>query len=70
MKKNYVKPILLSETFVTENIMNGTDMLSTMNNVTLWSLSSGNSFTGITFNAEKGGNTIHTIKFSDFQPEN
>ncbi len=69
MKKNYIKPSLLSETFVTENIMNGVTALSAMNS-SLWSISSGQSFQGIQFNSAQGGNTIHTINFSEFQPKN
>lgn len=60
MKKNYTKPSLLSETFVTENIMAGTE-LSAAN---LWTLT-GTYFEGIQFNS-KGGNTLYRIKFDEF----
>jgi len=62
MKKNYTKPSLLSETFVTENIMTG-DELSTIAN--LWTIS-GDHFTGIQFNSAKGGNTLFKVKFNEF----
>ena len=61
MKKNYVKPSLLSETFVAENIMAGTE-LSAAN---LWTLS-GTQFEGIQFNFKQGGNTLYRIKFDEF----
>lgn len=61
MKKNYVKPSLLSETFVTENIM--ADELSAI--PALWTLS-GQQFEGINFNTAQGGNTLFKVKFSDF----
>lgn len=61
MKKNYVKPSLLSETFVTENIM--ADELSAI--PALWTLS-GQQFEGIKFNTAQGGNTLFKVKFSDF----
>lgn len=62
MKKNYTKPSLLSETFVTENIMNGT-VLSAVN---LWTLT-GTEFQGVQFNATVGGNTLYKVNFKDFQ---
>ncbi len=62
MKKNYVKPSLLSETFVTENIMAGTDLSSVD---ALWTLT-GTQFEGIQFNTAEGGNTLYKVKFSDF----
>lgn len=65
MKKNYTKPSLLSETFVTENIMAGVE-LSAAN---LWSLS-GEQFEGIQFNFQKGGNTLNKISLSDFKTNN
>ncbi|MBQ7986863.1 MAG: hypothetical protein IJ304_06360 [Clostridia bacterium] len=61
MKKNYVKPSLLSETFVTENIMTGTDLSA----VSLWTLT-GTQFEGIQFNRNEGGNTLYKVNFSDF----
>jgi hypothetical protein len=62
MKKNYVKPSLLSETFVTENIM--ADALSAI--PALWTLT-GTQFEGIQFNTAQGGNTLNKIKFSDLK---
>ena len=62
MKKNYTKPSLLSETFVTENIMSGTE-LSTVES--LWTIS-GDQFNGIKFNFEQGGNTLYKVKFDEF----
>lgn len=62
MKKNYTKPSLLSETFVTEKIMNGTD-LSAVNS--LWTLT-GTEFQGIQFNTQQGGNTLYKVSFEDF----
>lgn len=64
MKKNYVKPSLLSETFVSENIM--ADELSAV--PTLWTIS-GNQFEGIQFNTAQGGNTLYKVKFSEFMPK-
>ena len=62
MKKNYTKPSLLSETFVTENIMSGTE-LSTVES--LWTIY-GDQFNGIKFNFEQGGNTLYKVKFDEF----
>lgn len=62
MKKNYIKPSLLSETFVTENIMTSNDGLSTAN---LWTLS-GEQFQGLQFNYDQGGNTLYRISFGEF----
>lgn len=62
MKKNYVKPSLLSETFVTENIMAGTDLSAIEN---LWTLS-GTHFEGIQFNTNQGGNTLYKVQFNEF----
>ena len=64
MKKNYVKPSLLSETFVTENIMTGTETSA----VGLWSLS-GEQFEGVKFNFQQGGNTLYKVHFSEFMPK-
>lgn len=65
MKKNYVKPSLLSETFVTENIM-ASDALSAVDN--LWTLS-GTQFEGVQFNFQEGGNTLYRINFNDFNAQ-
>ena len=62
MKKNYAKPSLLSETFVTGNIMAGTD-LSQVDK--LWTLT-GNQFEGIQFNAAQGGNTLFKMSVAEF----
>ena len=64
MKKNYVKPSLLSETFVASNIMTGmaTDADSFLSaGVDLYL--NGKKFEGITFGS---GNTIQSISLSDF----
>lgn len=63
MKKNYVKPSLLSETFVSENIMAG-DLSAVP---ALWTIS-GNQFEGIQFNTAQGGNTLYKVNFSEFMP--
>ena len=62
MKKNYTKPSLLSETFITENIM--TEPTSAINS--LWSLS-GKQFEGVKFNFNEGGNTLYRIKFDQLK---
>lgn len=62
MKKNYTKPSLLSETFITENIM--TEPTSAINS--LWSLS-GEQFEGVKFNFNEGGNTLYRINFKDLK---
>ncbi len=63
MKKIYKKPSLLSETFVTENIMTGVDLLSTMD-TNLWTFT-GTEFQGIQFNTD-GGNTLYKVSFESF----
>lgn len=65
MKKNYVKPSLLSETFVTENIMASSDLSAIES---LWTLT-GTQFEGIQFNTQAGGNTLYKVKFSDFMAQ-
>ena len=64
MKKNYVKPSLLSETFVAENIMSG-EVEVTKNilsaNIDLYM--GGQKFTGITF---ADGNTLNTVNINSF----
>ena len=49
MKKNYVKPSLLSETFVTENIMEGTETVTLALSQNL-KTKNGETFAGINFN--------------------
>ena len=65
MKKNYVKPSLLSETFVTENIMTGNETSAID---ALWTLT-GTSFQGVQFNAEQGGNTLYRTNFTEFMAQ-
>ncbi len=65
MKKKYLKPSLLSETFVTENIMAGE--LSAI--PYLWTLTGTEAFQGIQFNTAEGGNTLYKVNFSDFNPQ-
>ena len=62
MKKNYTKPSLLSETFVTENIMAGNDLSAIES---LWTLT-GTQFEGIQFNTQQCGNTLYKVSFEDF----
>lgn len=64
MKKIYVKPSLLSETFVAENIMSSEEatekyVLSEAIDLYL----NGKTFTGITF---ADGNTLNTVSINDF----
>lgn len=64
MKKNYVKPSLLSETFVAGNIM--TDMATDADSFLSTGVDlylNGNKFEKITFGS---GNTIQSISLSDF----
>ena len=59
MKKNYVKPSLLSETFVSESIMTGEkEYLSTALNLYL----DGQLYTNISFS---DNNALNSIKVSD-----
>ena len=63
MKKNYVKPSLLSETFVANNIMSSEENKNTLSeSVDLYL--NGEKITGITFT---DGNTLNTININDFQ---
>jgi hypothetical protein len=64
MKKNYVKPSLLSETFVANNIMNGMaadadSFLSSGIDLYL----NGQKHEGITFS---DGNTLNSVSINDF----
>ena len=63
MKKNYMKPSLLSETFVAENIMTGEEnkerLIST--NITLYL--NGEDFAGINFTDAQ---TLNAISFKSF----
>ena len=59
MKKNYIKPSLLSETFVAENVMNG-DVVDLSSPIALY-------YGGRTLNITLDGeNTLQTIALSDF----
>lgn len=61
MKKNYVKPTLLSETFVTEDIM--TDVTKNVLSKGIDLYLNGHKFEGITFS---DSNTLSTISVNDF----
>ena len=62
MKKNYVKPSLLSETFVANNIMSSEEIKNTLSaSIDLYL--NGEKITGITFS---DGNTLNTINIQDF----
>ena len=67
MKKNYVKPSLLSETFVANNIMSGTIDENSFISAATWGdralYFGGKEYTGITFNA---GNTLQSVSVNDF----
>ena len=61
MKKNYVKPSLLSETFVTESIMTGeTTPEKEISKIDLYGTTN---FTGLNFG---DGNMLNRINFSAF----
>ena len=65
MKKNYVKPSLLSETFVTESIMAGEETLEKeLSNQTLYGTTT---FTGLNFG---DGNMLNRISFDSLKKSN
>lgn len=66
MKKNYVKPSLLSETFVAENVMtnlNAAEDADSVYSAAIDLYMNGTKFSGITFSE---GNTLQTVSVNDF----
>ena len=63
MKKNYVKPSLLSETFVTENIMAEDAVNTKISGATAFYLNG----VANNYNFTENASHLHIIKFSDFE---